>query len=96
MRLPEKMYKMIEKLSKLEKAEKSSVLREAIQKGLDRMKKDLAVQLYRDNELSISEAANLAETSVPEIMDLLVKHGIKSKITLQDLEQGRRTAEGLF
>ncbi len=96
MRLPEKTYKLIEKLSKLEKMEKSSVLREAIQKGLDRMKKDLALRLYRDDELSISEAANLAETSFPEMMDLLVKHGMKSKITLDDFEQGRKIVEGLF
>lgn len=95
-RLPEKTYKLIEKLSRLEKSEKSSVLREAIRKGLDRIEKDLAVQLYRDNEISISEAANLAEISVPEMMDLLVQHGIKSKLTLEDLKPGRKTAEGLF
>ena len=96
MRLPEKTYMLIEKLSKLEKAEKSSILREAIQKGLDKMKKELAVQLYRENELSISESANLAEISIPEMMDSLAEHGIKSKLTLDDFEQGRKTAEGLF
>jgi len=96
MRIPEETYGIIEKLSKLEKTEKSAVIREALEKGLNKIKKDVAIELYRENELSISEAASLADVSVPEIMEVLMQHGIKSKMTIKDLEEGKKTAEEII
>lgn len=95
-RIPKETYEIIEKLSKLEKTERSAVIREALEKGLDKIKKELAIELCREDKLSISEAANLADTSIPEMMDILIQHGIKSKITIKDLEEGKKTAEEII
>lgn len=48
MRIPEEFYETLEKLSKIEKQEKSFIVREALKKGLEDLRKGIAVKLYKE------------------------------------------------
>ena len=60
------------------------------------MKRATAVDLYRRRLLSIGKAAELAETSLAEFMDLLVESGIPvAEVTLDDLASDEAALRGL-
>ena len=54
--------------------------------------KRIAVEAVRENTMSISEAAKLANLGV-EMMDLFVKNGVKSHLTTEDVEEDSRVAQ---
>ena len=59
-------------------------------------KKDMAIKLYSEGKISISEYAQMAEKSVGGMMELLAARGIKSKITTEDFEEGLSNALDLL
>ncbi len=59
-------------------------------------KKDVAIKQFSEGKITISECAQMAETSVGEIMELLADRGIKSKITTEDFEEGLSNALDLL
>ena len=85
LRTSEKIMKEAEKLAKLEYVDKSIVLREALERGLEDIKLEVAIKLFVKGKISTSEAANIADISVGEMMDEFVKRGIKPDITEKDL-----------
>jgi predicted HTH domain antitoxin len=96
MRIPKEMYDTAVKLSRLEKQEKSFILREAIKKGLNKIKIEVAIELYKEKRLSISGAAQLAEIGVGDMMDLLIKNGVKSELTIEELKEDFKIAEKII
>lgn len=55
-----------------------------------------AVEFFAESKVTLSEGAHLADLSAGEYMDLLASKRIKSKVTLEDYEQGLKTAERLL
>lgn len=85
-RLREDFMKEAEKLSKLEAVDKSAIIREALEKGFSEVKLEIALDRFSKGKASTSEAAKIADLSIGEMMDELVKRGLKPKITKEDLE----------
>lgn len=57
---------------------------------------ELAVKLFSEGKITVSEAAEIAHLSLGEMMELLSARGIESNITLEDYEEGFSNAkEGL-
>jgi len=54
---------------------------------------ELAVRLFSEGKITISEAAEMLHLPLGEMMELLSSRGIKSKITLEDYEEGLSNAE---
>lgn len=92
MRLKEENYESIKELSKFEHLGRSIILRQALEIGLERLKKETAINLYRDGKLTLSEASQLAELGAEEMMEELIKHGIKSELSIKEFERDRETA----
>ncbi len=84
-RASEIMVKEAERLAKFGKVDKSIVLREALEKGLEKIKLETSIKLFIENKLTLQEAANIAGISAGEMMDILRQNGIDSKINLEDL-----------
>ena len=84
-RLRADFMKEAEKLAKLELVDKSVIIRQALEKGLAEVKLGIAVEMFAKEKVSTSEAARIAGLSVGEMMDELVRRGIKSSITPEDL-----------
>lgn len=91
-RARENLMKEAEKLAALEKVEKSILLREALERGLAQLKLDIAIKLFAEGKISTGEAADIANLSVGEMMEELVKRGIKTKIELGDIKEGLEVA----
>ncbi len=54
---------------------------------------ELAVGLFSKGRITVSEAAEMAHLPLGEMMELLSARGVKSKITLEDYEEGLFNAE---
>ena len=85
-RLKEGFMKDAEKLAKLEMVDKSAIIREALEKGLEEVKLETAFEMFARGKSSTSEAAEISGLSVGEFMDELVKRGIRPKLTEEDLK----------
>ena len=96
LRIPKITFDAVNDLSKVEHIERSMLFRQALVKGVNQLRKETAVDLYKEGNLSISEAAKLANLGVGEMMDLLIKNGVKSELTLEDLREERKIAEKII
>ena len=84
-RLQKNFMREAEKLAKLTMVDKSAIIREALDKGFADVKLKIAVELFTSSKASTSEAAEISGLSVGELMDELVKRGIRPAITREDL-----------
>jgi len=56
----------------------------------------LALELYREDKVSLGRAAELCQTPVAAFMDFAAKHGVSPLgYSFEDLEEERRTADRL-
>jgi len=75
-RLPEDLARAILHRARLENVDESTAIRQLLAIGV----KDYAVKLYREGKMSLTEAANLANVTMREMIDLLLDHGVKGNI----------------
>ena len=75
-RLSEDLARAILHRARLENVDESTAIRQLLAIGV----KDYAVKLYREGKTSLTEAANLADITVREMIDLLLDHGVKGNI----------------
>jgi len=87
LRASEEILREAERLSIIAKVDKSIVLREALEKGLEKIKLETAIKLFSEGRLSLNEAANTAGISAGEMMDKLREAGISSSITSEDVDE---------
>lgn len=85
-RLKEDFMKEAEKLAKLEMVDKSIIIREALEKGFAEVKLKIALEMFSEGKASTSEAAEIADLSIGEMMDELVKRGLRPNITKEDIK----------
>jgi predicted HTH domain antitoxin len=85
-RIREDFMKETDKLAKAGMVDKSVILREALEKGLAEVKLDSAIGLFGEGKVSTSEAAEIAGISIGEMMDEIVKRGLKPGITKEDVK----------
>jgi predicted HTH domain antitoxin len=56
----------------------------------------LALELYREDKLSLGRAAELCQTPLAAFMDFAARHGVPPlRYSFEDLEQERQTADRL-
>lgn len=56
----------------------------------------LALELYREDKVSLGRAAELCQTPVAAFMDFAAKHGVPPlRYSFEDLEEERKTADHL-
>jgi predicted HTH domain antitoxin len=83
-RMDQDNYEFLQKLSKDEKEDLSSALRDLVSRG----RVMLAIDRYRNGQASLGKAAELAGMPLGRMMTLLESHGIESNIEQQDYLQG--------
>lgn len=86
-RIDNEDIKEIDKLSKLEKKTKSSLLREVLELGLRDKKLELALDKFRKKEASLGKAAKIAEVPLSQFMDILVEKNIDFHYGIKELEE---------
>ncbi len=90
--MPEDLSARIGYRAKKEDIDESDAIRQLIKIGL----KEYAVNLYRDKKVTLREASELADISLREMLDLLMKHGIKGNVTLKQQQKSLEYVERLL
>jgi|SRR3989338_8397032 len=85
-RAPEEIMKEAEKLAELERIDKSILIREALEKGFERIRIDIAIKLFSEGKIATAEASDIANLSVGELMQIFRERGIGSRISLDELQ----------
>ncbi|GEM_PF-736261 len=83
----DELMKKLEKLGWIEQKERSVLLRRILMTGLDEELKRRALALYRERKVSLAKAAELADISVREMMDLIKERGLALHITSEELRE---------
>ena len=96
LRLPNEIEKAIEERTKEEKIDKSAAMKQFLIAGIKEYKKQKAIELYREGKVSLSDATKAASVNIYEVIDLLIKAGIKSDYSLEDMRTKRKTLEKLM
>lgn len=79
--------KKLEKLMDLEKTERPALIRRVLTTGIDEELKKCALQLFKDKKVSLAKAAEIADISIREMMDLTKEKGISLHITIEDIQE---------
>ena len=85
-RLPKNLAKAILHRVRTEKVDESTAIRQLLALGIE----DYAVKLYREGRVTLSEASTLASMNPREMIDVLLAHGVKGNIRL---DQQRKAIE---
>ena len=85
-RLKEDFMKEAQKLAQLEMVDKSTIIREALEKGFADIKLEIALENFSKGKISTGEAAEIADLSIGEMMDEITKRGLKQQITIDDIK----------
>ncbi|MBS3171018.1 UPF0175 family protein [Candidatus Woesearchaeota archaeon] len=86
-RISEEDLKKIKQISKYGKTSKSEVLREVLGLGIKNKKLEIALAKYRNEEISVGKAAELAEIPLTKFMNILVERNITFHYSIEDLEE---------
>lgn len=95
-RLPREIEKAIEERTKEEKIDKSTAMKQFLIAGIREYKKQKAVEFYREGKVSLSKAAKIADVNIYEMIDLLIKAGIKSDYSLEEMKKEREVLEKIM
>lgn len=85
-RIPEDDEEALAALEEELMADRSEVLRRLINKGLAEWRKEDALDQLRNHEITIRQAAELADISYVEMLSLAAEAGIDVGYTVEDLE----------
>jgi len=96
MEVPQKVHDSFDFIKKYEPIDENYMLQQVLSYGIRDLEQEMAIKLFSEGKITISECAKMAEMSVGETMELLVARGIKSKITVDDFEEGLSNALDLF
>ncbi len=86
-RIEQNLLKKIDSLRKETATDRSTIVRELIQRGYKDLLKERAAREYREGKITFSEAAHRAELTLWEMEHYLVDAGFKSQYSLDDLEK---------
>jgi len=87
-RLTKELLDFIDDQARKEKVDRSVVVRKFIEKGIAAHKKEKAAELYVGGKISISGAAELANLTIPEMVEYLVAKGYRSSYALDNFRKG--------
>lgn len=93
MRLDEKTLRELEELAKEFKTGRSEALRRVLAEGLQHAKLRRVTTLLRQERISMGRAAELAEVSLYEILEIMEREGIPYGYSKEDLERDLTVAE---
>jgi len=83
----EEIERKLERLMGIEKTERSVLIRRILNTGIDEELKKHALGLFRDKKVSLAKAAEIADLSVREMMDLIKEKGIPLHISIEDIRE---------
>lgn len=86
-RIPENIEKELIWYANKEKIGRTIALRKILEKGLEEIKLDHALDLYKKGRVTLWKAASIAGLSLWEMLDIVRERRIPMHYTLEDVEK---------
>lgn len=77
----------LERISKEEGTDRSSVLRKVLDLGLGEYNKQKAVELYRKGKVSVGRAAEIAQVSIAEFYKILEDEDVPLRVDVKGIKE---------
>jgi hypothetical protein len=78
-RLPPEIIRSVKDRARRERVDESTAIRQLLSLGAERH----AVELYRRGEVSLGEAGRIANVTTRDMIEVLLRHGVKGNITVE-------------
>ncbi len=86
-RFEDKEMKEVKGLAKELRFDQSSVLKQALGKGVKEMRLELALKKYAAREFTMSQAAKFSRVSLWQLIDELKRRNVSMQYSKEDLEE---------
>ena len=93
LRAPDDLLEKLDRLSDEQGLDRSTVIRRLIEIGYDEFMLDEAADRYRRGDLTMTEAADLADCTLWELERSMVQDGYVSDYSIDDLARERETLQ---
>ncbi|MBI2672307.1 UPF0175 family protein [Candidatus Woesearchaeota archaeon] len=95
-RMDKESLEYIEKLRKMFNIDRSTAIRNILEKGIEEDKKEKALQLYINGKLSLEGAAKFADIYIGEFLELMAENGIELNSTLEEYREGLKNLKKVW
>ena len=92
-RLPGEVLKQVEKLSKEEMEDRSTIIRKLVVMGYNDFMKKKVAEEYIKGTITLSKAASKAGLTIWEMEKYLIEQGFKSSYSIEDLKKEMKFLE---
>ncbi len=89
-RIDDEILKYAREIARREHIPKSVAIRKLLALGVEYNRKLKAVQSYKEDKISLGKAAEMAGVCTSEMMDILIRFGVKANVTLEDYKRGMK------
>ncbi len=94
-RVPDEDEAELEAVSELLDEDKSTVIRKALSEGLESIRQRIAIERYQTGEISVNEAARLADVSLAEWLEIAREYNLTTQLSTEDIESEATAAREL-
>ncbi len=94
-RLPKQQIKDIDKFAKEEDLDRSTFIKRLVGKSLDEYKIAYAFKLYQEGKISFGRAAQLANRTYWDMLDLMKKYNVNLTYNVEDLKKDFKVISSL-
>lgn len=92
-RIAKEEARQIEKFAKNESLDRSTFLKRLVRHSLEEYRLEHAFRMYKEGKISLGRAAELAEKTLWEMLDLMKKYDVYLHYDVSDLKQDIKTLE---
>ena len=85
-RVPEDLYEALEEVREAERLDRSTAIARLLERGLEEWRVDTAVGRYRDGDASLGRAAEIADVTIWQFLDILEARGVEASYSESDLD----------
>lgn len=92
-RVPEKLNEELDRISDEEGIDKSSLTRKMLEKAVKKHRVDKALEKYRDREVTMRKAAEIADLNLWQFIEEMKDEGLRQHYNEEDLEEDIRAVK---
>lgn len=91
-RIPDDEEEALAEVAALLGEDKSTTIRKALSEGLRDIRVRIAVERYQSGDISVNEAARIADVSLGEWLEIAREHNLTTQLSPEDLESDADSA----
>ena len=86
-RIPQEHFEAIEDMQEIERIDRSTAIARLLERGINEWRVDHAIELYRSGTISVGRAAEKADISIWEFLDILDERDVLTTYDEDELER---------